>query len=137
MSAKEAYDYASSVKDPYDTPVYNASSPDADRCHLGVAWYWTTVPAGFEQVATLLEEARSRVPPETAHALIGFVDLEPRANWGHRCRYVFVNPGNGALREQEARFPPFRNEPPPSLRLVWKGEEAPAWTLLTDRSIEG
>jgi hypothetical protein len=35
ISASEAFDYADTVKDPFDTPVFDASPADAGDCHLG------------------------------------------------------------------------------------------------------
>jgi len=44
VSAHEAHDYAVSIKDPYDTPVYNESSTDAGDCYLGVRYsYYSPV----------------------------------------------------------------------------------------------
>lgn len=40
-------------------------------------------------------------------AWLAFLDREPRANWGHSCRYLLVPVGGGATLSFEARFPPF------------------------------
>lgn len=40
VSAEEAHNYADAVKDPYDTPVFSASSTEARACHLGQRYFW-------------------------------------------------------------------------------------------------
>ena len=59
-----------------------------------------------------------------------FVDLVPRANWGHPCVYLLVDPAGGVARV-EARFPPARAD----LRLVSRGAGVEDWMLLTERAI--
>jgi len=39
VSAVEAHDYGDAVKDPYDTPVFSASSTAARDCHLGQRYF--------------------------------------------------------------------------------------------------
>ena len=39
ISAREAYDYANLVHDPWDTPNYSESSVSAGRCRLGATWF--------------------------------------------------------------------------------------------------
>jgi hypothetical protein len=39
VSAKEAYNYANLVHDPWDTPNYSESSIAAGRCRLGATWF--------------------------------------------------------------------------------------------------
>jgi inner membrane transporter RhtA len=56
---------------------------------------------------------------------VAFVDLEPRLNWGHRCRYLLVDAETGAVDAVEARMPPFLRGAPPTLRLVWRGADVP------------
>jgi hypothetical protein len=43
VSAREAHNYADAVKDPYDTPVYDESSPAAGNSFLGQR-YWYIWP---------------------------------------------------------------------------------------------
>ena len=59
-----------------------------------------------------------------------FVDLVPRANWGHECLYLLVDP-EGEVTRVEARFPPSRSD----LRLVARGAGVEDWMLLTERPI--
>jgi hypothetical protein len=51
VSAREAFNYADSIHDPYDTPVYDSTSSTADKCHLGrryVWWWWWFCPLVHE-----------------------------------------------------------------------------------------
>jgi hypothetical protein len=58
-----------------------------------------------------------------------FVDLMPRANWGHPCRYVLMDEvTNQILEAREWEFPPARD----LLRLVYAGEAVESWMLLTE-----
>jgi hypothetical protein len=57
------------------------------------------------------------------------VDLEPRANWGHRCRYLLIDVESGRNRSVDKQFPPFLTDVPRSLRLIWQGDAVPPWAL--------
>src|SRR6266516_2844088 len=39
--------------------------------------------------------------------VVGFADLEPGMNWGHRGRYLLVDRESGDVRAVDAEFPPF------------------------------
>ena len=65
-------------------------------------------------------------------AVIAFIDLEPMANWAHDCRYLLVNVETGELRSIDARFPPFLRGASDTLRVIWKAEAVPPWTLAGD-----
>jgi hypothetical protein len=71
------------------------------------------------------------IAPEPS--ILMFVDLEPGANWGHRCKYLLVGADNGEVRAIEGRFPPDREH----LRLLHRAEGAEDWTLLTREDAEG
>jgi hypothetical protein len=60
VSAKEAFQYADSIHDPYDTPVYSSSGASADGCHLGIRWYWELYPVLFRE---FLELIPVKLPP--------------------------------------------------------------------------
>jgi hypothetical protein len=77
-----------------------------------------------------LEVDRGRVQVG-APTVVAFVDLEPGVNWGHRCRYVLVDRESGDVRAIDAQFPPFLRGASPSLRLVYRGPEAPDWAIAT------
>lgn len=63
-------------------------------------------------------------------AVLAFVDLEPGVNWGHRCRYLLVNPTDGEVRLYDEQIPPFLTSVAPTLRLVWKSEDVPDWAVV-------
>lgn len=63
--------------------------------------------------------------------VVFFADLEPGANWGHRCRYVLMDAAGARRETVEARFPPFLRSIPPGLCAVWKGSAVPAWAVVT------
>ncbi len=50
--------------------------------------------------------------------VVAFVDLEPKVNWGHACRYLFVNIETGEIRAMKARFPPFLRGYSDTLRVI-------------------
>lgn len=64
-------------------------------------------------------------------ARIVFVDLEPQANWGHRCAYIILQcEGNGCIRK-DAQMPPFLKPGGMPFRLLSKGAAVPEWTVAT------
>jgi hypothetical protein len=84
------------------------------------------VPAG-EVIRIDRQEIQSTTP-----SVVAFVDREPAANWGHDCRYLVVDLSSGQATSFDAQFPPFLRAVPESLRLVWRGEEAPAWAAVVE-----
>jgi hypothetical protein len=58
-------------------------------------------------------------------ALLAFIDQEPLANWGHRCRYVLVNREDGKSITINARFPPFRRDTARRWRIIYQAPEVP------------
>jgi hypothetical protein len=38
---------------------------------------------------------------------VGFVDPQPRANWGHACRYLLIDALTGEVTAHPRRFPAF------------------------------
>lgn len=87
------------------------------------------VSAGPVGAGEELFAGRDRIDVETPSYVV-FVDLVPRANWGHECLYLLVDPEGGVTRV-EARFPPSRAD----LRLVARGAGVEDWMLLTERAI--
>lgn len=69
-----------------------------------------------------LEGRTVEVPGPTA---VAFVDLEPRLNWGHRCRYLLVDVETGGVAALDARMPPFLRGAAPTLRVVHRGADVP------------
>lgn len=71
VSAREAHNYADSVKDPYDTPVYDESSTAAGDAHLG-QHYWYFWPIYCRVLVELLRPQYIRRPiPEFYEILHG------------------------------------------------------------------
>jgi hypothetical protein len=58
-------------------------------------------------------------------ALLAFVDREPRANWGHSCRYVLIASDTGIIVSQEGRFPPFQNSDLPTWLVIYQAPDVP------------
>ncbi len=81
------------------------------------------VPAGASV------EIDGRPTVVTSRSAVAFVDLEPRANWGHPCRYLVVDLASGAVRSIEAQFPPFMRGASRTLRLIWRGPDVPSWSV--------
>ena len=52
--------------------------------------------------------------------VVAFIDLEPRVNWGHACRYLLVNIETGETRTVDAQFPPFLRGYPDTLRVIMR-----------------
>jgi len=86
--------------------------------------------AVFERGETVrIDETETSIP---WRARLAFIDLEPMANWGHSCRYLLINDESGELRSIDARFPPSQHGEPSTLRLLWKAQAVPSWTVLSD-----
>jgi hypothetical protein len=66
-----------------------------------------------------------------SQAVVAFVDLDPTANWAHACRYLVVDPETGNVNSVNAKLPPFLREAPKTLRMIWKGESVPNWTVVS------
>lgn len=78
------------------------SLDDAERAR-GVAYY---------AKEPLMRGASLQVPRIDAtapfDAMLGFVDRDPTANWGHSCRYVLIDRETGeGVVSIEAQLPPF------------------------------
>lgn len=62
-------------------------------------------------------------------SFMAFVDPHPASNWGHPCRYLFVNTQTHAIQSVDASFPPFLKARSKTLRLIWKGSKVPDWAV--------
>jgi hypothetical protein len=60
-----------------------------------------------------------------------FIDPAPTANWGHPCRYLFIESATLRMHQFPAQFPPFMREIAQTLRLIWKGHDVPEAVLPT------
>jgi hypothetical protein len=58
-------------------------------------------------------------------SFLGFIDREPRANWGHSARYVIVNQENGEIHSLATRLPPFRSGGDLRWRVVYQAPSVP------------
>ena len=87
----------------------------------GAVVYYSEQPV--EAGAPLAAPGLSLVAPFAA--LLGFVDREPAANWGHSSRYVFVNRDTGEVTSSESRLPPFGPSAPLQWRVAYKAESVP------------
>jgi hypothetical protein len=58
-----------------------------------------------------------------------FVDLEPQANWGHRCCWLLLPAGDSPAQRIDATMPPFLKLDAPPVRLLWRGSAAPEWAV--------
>lgn len=56
---------------------------------------------------------------------LGFIDQEPRANWGHPARYVLISQESGEIHSLTARFPPFRSGENLRWRVVYQAPSVP------------
>ena len=82
-----------------------------------------------------LKRARERVSvgdvvidvPWDSH--IVFVDLEPKANWGHACSYLTIRLDGDEVIEFAAHMPPFLKAEASSFCLLWRGPLAPEWAV--------
>ncbi len=61
----------------------------------------------------------------TANATLVFVDLEPRANWGHACAYFLIDLETREIERHPAEFPPYLDDPPPEYKVLFRYGEPP------------
>ena len=67
--------------------------------------------------------------PWDAH--LAFIDLEPRANWGHACCYLAIRKDSDEVIQVAAHMPPFLKAGHSGFRLLWRGPLAPEWAVAT------
>ena len=67
--------------------------------------------------------------PWYAHVL--FIDLEPAANWGHKCIYLALQADGDERIEAKAQFPPSFGQAKTRFSLFQKGPDAPDWAVMT------
>ena len=60
-----------------------------------------------------------------AKATLAFVDQEPTANWGHRCRYVLIDRDTDLATSIAAKFPPFTAQNRSEWRLIYQAPDVP------------
>lgn len=64
------------------------------------------------------------------NAQVVFVDLEPRANWGHACCYLAIALDTNEVIQVAAHMPPFLKAGTSTYRLLWRGPLAPEWAVV-------
>ena len=92
--------------------------------------------------ASLLKGATRRVPGLTLEcpwdAYVAFVDLDPMANWGHRCRYVCVSEDTADTTCIDAQFPPFSartdRQAPSPWRVLYRAPGVPDAAVVVPRT---
>jgi hypothetical protein len=65
------------------------------------------------------------------NAYLVFIDLNPKANWGHNCCYIAFEKGGNKTIRVEAQFPPFFISIQWRFILFWKGPDIPDWAVMT------
>ena len=65
--------------------------------------------------------------PWDAH--IAFIDLEPRANWGHACSYLAIRLDGDEVIQVAAQMPPFLKAKASTFHLLWRGPLVPGWAI--------
>ena len=61
-----------------------------------------------------------------------FIDLEPGVNWGHECCYLVIRRNTDEVIRVEARMPPFLKDGASTFQLLWRGDLAPEWAVMTN-----
>lgn len=77
ICAQEAFNYANTVKDPYDTPVYNQSSTVAGACDLLQRYLTFRIPWFSAAVAEALQPYQDKMPLDVFYAKI-YGELGPQ-----------------------------------------------------------
>ncbi len=54
-----------------------------------------------------------------------FVDLEPKANWGHRCLYFLIDSQSFEYKIVEGEFPPYLGKYPESYKVILRYGKTP------------
>ena len=103
------------------------ASLNADRLAGSIIYLdWNMVKAGQR---LQLGDALMEVPWD---AYIAFVDLEPRANWGHEYCYLAIRHDTDEVIQVAARMPPFLKAGTTTFRLLWRGPLAPEWAVMAN-----
>jgi len=80
--------------------IINNSIPSEEIKHSFIYWYKKTINTG-EDIGI---GSQTIVMP--FEGTIVFVDLEPRSNWAHPCRYILVETSTLETKIINASFPP-------------------------------
>ena len=106
---------------------------DKVRDHLG--------PAQLETVIVYLDQDLKHTGEQVSfgnvnvtlpwEGYIVFVDLDPKANWGHACSYFVIGQDSHEFLEIAAEMPPFLKAEASSFNLLNRGQLAPEWAVVT------
>ena len=66
---------------------------------------------------------RTFILPFDAHLV--FVDLEPKANWGHPCTYFFIDTDGNNFEKSIEMFPPYTGNFPDTWIVIQRYGEKP------------
>jgi hypothetical protein len=91
----------------------------AERDHSAVYLYTRPIPKGR---SIDLPRLTLNAPWD---ARLAFVDREPRANWGHSCRYLMIAIDTGIIVSLEGRFPPFQSGDLPTWLVIYQAPDVP------------
>jgi hypothetical protein len=61
----------------------------------------------------------------STYAYLVFVDLEPKANWGHKCKYFLIDPETKSTKIMNEEFPPHLGEYPESFKVILRYGKKP------------
>ena len=61
----------------------------------------------------------------SSNAYLVFVDLEPKANWGHKCKYFLIDPKTKTAKITNEEFPPHLDEYPESFIVILRYGKKP------------
>ncbi len=54
-----------------------------------------------------------------------FIDLEPKANWGHATYYGLIESNTGEIQLVKREFPPYSGQAPPSYKVLLRYGKKP------------
>ena len=99
-------------------------SLDADRLERAIVYLDRNLKRAAERVS--VGDVVIHVPWD-GH--IAFVDLIPKANWGHACCYLAIRLDGDEIIEFAAHMPPFLKAETSTFHLLWRGPLAPEWAV--------
>ncbi len=105
--------------------IKNAATEDELR--ESVVYVVPEIGAGDEVVIN-----RKNTKVDSPSCLI-FIDLEPKANWSHPCKYVLINADGTVQSTTEGQYPPGAEK----LELFSKPADVEDWVLLADKKFTG
>jgi hypothetical protein len=105
---------------------------DAVQIDSSIVYWDSKLKAANERLAA--GDAFVRAPCDF---YLAFVDLEPRANWGHDCAYIAVCTDGKRAIKFAAHMPPFLKDGPSNFHFLWRGPLAPEWAIAANSQESG